>query len=779
MQAAIIAFVLAVGCLQMQASLPVLWPCLLAVAGLLALVCWQADWRWWIVPLLAGLLGFSYAGWRAESRLQQWLAPELEQQTLSITGTVLGLPQPSRYGPRIRFAVEQAPAGVPDKITLTDYAKPAADWQPGQRWQLKVRLKRPHGSANPGSGDYAGWLLGEGIGATGSVAKQDRQLLDAFVATPINLLHASRAALAQRVHSQLGARPYTEIIVALVVGEQAGIGQAQWQLFRDTGITHLVSISGLHVTLVAALVGSLAGWLWGRSTHCLLRLPRRKVAILAGIAAALAYSLLAGFSVPTQRTCFMVAIAGLAMLSGRSLAASTIWLLALACTVLLDPWAVRSAGFWLSYLTVGAMLWAASAARFQTENWRAKLGEWGVAQWAASLGSLPLLAVLFQQFPLVSPLANAVAIPVIGSLATPLALAGVLDPTGCLLTLSHALIAATLALIGPLAQAGWVWTQAAPPLWALLPALLATALLLLPRAVPGKLLGVCLLLPLLWPATSSRTQGSYRATVFDVGQGLSVLVETAHHRLLFDTGAPGAGARVVPPALRSLGVRQLDMLVLSHDDDDHAGAAADVLAAVQVDRIIGVSPRARPDQPITQAPPVTACQAGQRWEWDGIRFSFLHPGARVDAKAKDNARSCVLRVDGPGGSLLLPADIGRHEEASLLAEGSPLKADVLVIPHHGSASSSSPEFVAAVAPTLAIATAGYRNHFRHPRAEVIARYEAANATVWRSDRDGAVIVDVGLDGWQARRWRAEEPHYWDVLLGANRIVATTRLPGEK
>ncbi|QNM97864.1 DNA internalization-related competence protein ComEC/Rec2 [Chitinimonas koreensis] len=776
MRLAIIAFVAAVVWLQWQASLPPLHGALLPALPALACAAWLPRWRRPAWLIVAAALGVAYAGWRAETRLAQWLPAGLETRPLEIEGLVAGLPQPSRYGPRFRFAVERAPAGVPPLLLLNDYARPAADWQPGQRWRLTVRLKRPHGSANPGGTDYEAWLLGESIGASGSVARPGRQLLRPFVATPATALHAARQALAGHIRAALGPRPYAEVIVALVVGEQSGIPPAQWTLFRNSGITHLVSISGLHVTLVAGLAGALAGWAWRRSARLALRLPARQAALLAGVAAALGYSLLAGFSVPTQRTFFMLAVAALALLGGRATAVSTIWLAALGITVALDPWAVLSAGFWLSYLTVGAMLWALAGRHGAAIGWRARLAQWGAVQWSATLGSLPLLAILFQQLPLSSPLANALAIPLVSAVVTPLALAGALEPSGLLLRLAHAVLAFTLRLIEPLARGELVWSQALPPAWALLPACAAVALLLLPRGVPGRLASCVLLLPLLLPVRPGRGQGEFEATLFDVGQGLAVLVRTARHDLLFDTGAEGGGGRVLPGGLRALGVRRLDLLVLSHDDRDHIGGAPAVLASVPVAALLGVAPPADPGAgvPATGAPaagapaaglpphpPPLPCRAGQRWRWDGVDFEILFPDAATDPQASDNARSCVLKISGPGGSLLLPADIGRAEEAGLPAAA--LRTDVLAMPHHGSAGSSSPEFVAAAAPRLAVATSGYRNAFRHPRAEVVARYEAAGATVWRSDRDGAVTVRFGRDGWRAERWRVRHPRYWSTL----------------
>ncbi|GAB3258877.1 ComEC/Rec2 family competence protein [Chitinimonas naiadis] len=762
MRIAIIAFVAGIVWLQYQAELPAWWACV-ALAGLAVAANAHVRQRWTrhlLLALTAAAIGAGYAAGRAELRLSDRLATTLEQQPVTVEGVIVGLPQPSDYGPRLRLKVEHAPDGVPGLLLLSDYAKPAGNWASGQRWRLSVRLKRPHGSANPGAADYEAWLLGEGIGATGSIARQGRQLLEERTFAPSTLLDTARARLAAHIRQSLAGRPYTEVMVALVVGEQSGISQPQWQLFRNTGITHLVSISGLHITLVAGLLGGLGGWLWRRNSSLTLRLPARKAALLVGLLAAISYSLLAGFSIPTQRTCFMLAVAACALLSGRSLSVSRIWLLALGLTVLFDPWAVLSAGFWLSYLTVGAMLWALAGQQGEALGWRAKIAQWGAVQWAATLGSLPLLLILFQQLPLASPLANAIAIPLISSVATPLALAGALDPSGMLLLLAHWVLQATLWLLTPLSDSRLVWSQAAPAAWAMLPASLAVLALLLPRGTPGKLAASVLLLPLLLPLPTGLAEGAYQATVYDVGQGLAVLVQTREHSLLFDTGPPGGGGRVLPGALRAAGVSTLDVLVLSHGDNDHTGGASAILAQTPVTHVLGVTPYVAAMEAGVALPHSQPCLAGQQWQWNGVRFDMLHPYDALPTKEGDNAQSCVLRISSPGGSLLIPADIGVAQEYQLIANATQLKSDVLLLPHHGSNSSSSPAFVQAVAPRLAIATVGYLNRFHHPRPDIVARYRAAGATFWRSDHDGAVILAADERGWQAQRWRGTRPRYW-------------------
>ena len=377
-----------------------------------------------------------------------------------------------------------------------------------------------------------------------------------------------------------------------------------------------------------------------------------------------------------------------------------------------------------------------------------------MTQWAVTIGSMPLLLLFFQQFSMVSPLANAVAIPVVSFVITPLALAFALIPWPPLLHLDHWLLAQLMALLDLLA--GWpVWEQAAPPLWTCLLAMLGVSWLLLPRGFPARWLGICLMVPALVIQPERPLPGTAWVDVLDVGQGLAVLVRTAEHSLLYDTGPlysaeANAGQRVVVPFLRSLGVRRLNALVVSHRDKDHSGG----LAAVQ-----GHGPIGRVFSSMTDLGG-EPCVAGQEWTWDGIDFAILHPdGSDYSGKtAKPNNLSCVLRIGNGHAAALLTADIEAADERALIARsGGALRSDVLVVPHHGGRGSSTPEFIAAVMPADAIFSVGYRNSFGHPRPDILERY--ASSRLWRTDSDGAIRVELG-NSVRVTAWRQVRPRYW-------------------
>ncbi|MFZ2854320.1 MAG: DNA internalization-related competence protein ComEC/Rec2 [Rhodocyclaceae bacterium] len=766
MRIKIIAFVIGVALLQIQGSVPVVQDIalLVASAALLILVFsyFQQRAARLVLLLACATLGFGWAAWFAQQRLADRLPEALEGRDLQLVGVVAALPQHFERGERFEFVVESANwaewagdvpgsaplsgGAVPQRVMLSWYRGLHEEaWHagqgvhPGERWRFTVRLKRPHGNANPHGFDYEAWLFERGIRATGYIRPRTEALrLDSFVAHPAYAVERLRDVIRSRFFAVLPDAPYVGVLVALAVGDQRVIPNAQWKIFNRTGITHLVSISGLHVTMVAALFAALVGGWWRRSEVLALRLPAQKAAVVAGWLAALAYTLLAGSAVPAQRTLCMLSVVALTLWSARNAGASRTLLLALLAVLLLDPWAVLSAGFWLSFGAVGLLFFVGTARIGNVRGWRAQLAQWGATQWAVTVGSLPLLLLLFQQFSLVSPLANALAIPFVSFVVTPLTLLFAVLPWPPLLHFDHWLLAQLMLLLEWLAD--WpVWQQAAPPWWASLLAGLGVLWLLLPRGFPARWPGLCLLLPaLFWPVPRPAA-GEAWIEVLDVGQGLAVVVRTAQHALLYDTGPlysaeSDAGQRIVVPFLRASGVERLDALVVTHRDADHSGGLAAVQDAVPIARTLTSMPGL----------PGERCANGQSWVWDGVRFTMLYPETSDYRRPvrKTNNMSCVLRVENVAGSVLLTSDIEAVDEQALLGRSPALlRSDVLLVPHHGSRTSSTPEFVAAVGAREVIFPVGYRNRFNHPRPDVVERYSGSR--LWRTDRDGAVRVTLG------------------------------------
>ena len=796
---------------------------------------------WSAVWCAAICAGFAYAAVRAEMRLAVSLPPAWEGRDIDVVGSIKGLPSRDEKGARFLFEVEKADAPVaafPRVLQLSWIADdaPAPSLEPGDRWRLTVRLKRPHGNGNFGVRDAEATLLARNVRATGYVSAPAHASWLPGQARGIRVtVDRWRAALRARIDAVLADAPHRGIVVALAIGAQDEVSAADWLLMRRTGTSHLVAISGLHIGFVAGLAAWFAGAVWRRSgwigRDWPLRLPAQIVSVTAGAAFAALHAALAGFNVPAQRALWMAGVVALAFVCGRNLARSTVLAWALGLVLLIDPWAVVSAGFWLSFCAVAAILFALSGrlsvrrdsdrrddsspvdahARSRFAALRAALGRRIVAfcdrlrsathvQIAVTVALAPLTVDWFSQIPLVGPLANAFAIPWVSLLVTPAVLAGVALPApvdALALHAAHTLLDLLGAFLHLVSGPPWtLWWLPQPDAWTLAAAALGVFWLLAPDGWPLRWAAPLTWLPLLIPTPPGPPPGSFRLTALDVGQGTSVLIETAHHTLLFDTG-PGpesthAGERVVVPFLQAHGVRSLDTLIVSHADSDHSGGAPAVLEAIHVDQMVAaLAPANALWSNATQHGAQTLpCAAGQRWQCDGVEFSMLWPDAGP-LRGKPNEHGCVLRVSTqpamvsePGRPIqttrpriaaLLTADIEAPTERVLLArDRGALRAQVLVVPHHGSKTSSTEPFLDSIEPLIALFQVGYRNRFHHPNAGVFERYSARHIELARSDSDGAVRVDVspghavqGQGGSEANgavltleRYRDTQRRYW-------------------
>jgi competence protein ComEC len=772
MTLAALAFAAGVLLLQLQAALPEPMWLLLIPAGAAAAFRRPALARRFAPPL-ACAAGFLWAAGLAHLRTADRLAPALEGRDLAIVGVVAGLPAIGERSLRFELDIESAEGGerLPARVRLFWYRALSHEEgpailghavHPGERWLLTVRLRTPHGNLNPHGFDYEAWLLERGIGATGYVRARGEARKLGERNSPLDRIEQAREAVRDRFLATLGETPAAGVLAALAVGDQRAISNEEWRLFQATGVTHLMSISGLHVTLVSGLAAWLVAALWRRVPRLALALPARKAAAVAAILAALGYTLLAGFAVPAQRTFYMVTAVAASLWSGRIAAPTRALALALAAVLAADPWAPLSPGFWLSFGAVALIFYVAA-------GWSApepRYAQWARVQWAITIGLAPAALLLFGQASVAGPLANAVAIPLVSAVVTPLALAAAALPIDAPLEFAAWLVERLLELLEWCASLpGALWRQHVPPLWSVLLALAGIAWLLAPRGAPWRACGLALVAPAFALPPAAPARGEAWITALDVGQGLAVLVRTSSRALLFDAGPAfgpesDSGARVVLPYLRAVGLERLDAMVLSHEAADHTGGAQTVLESLEVDELassLGARHRLN-----ALVPAARRCVRGTSWEWDGVRFEFLHPpAAQGEAGARRNDLSCVLRIASPGGSMLLTGDIEHAAEAALLEHrGAGLRADVLLVPHHGSRSSSTPGFVAAAAPRWAVVSAGYRNRFGHPREEVLERYRSAGAAILRTDRDGAVSVRLGRGGVEAGAERALRPRYW-------------------
>ena len=745
-------------------------------------------WRGLLTAVLCTVAGFGLTGWRATTFASQVLASALEGRDIVVTGVVAAMPQANETGVRFRFQVEaahQAGAAVrlPPSIYLGWYSgmgvsasgdsadlqrQPSVLWA-GERWQMTVRLKAPHGNSNPHGFDYELWLWEQGLQATGYVRSGSRdapaQQLGQTWTHPVEL---ARQTVRDRIFEHVADRKVAGLIAALVVGDQNAIDRADWDIFRATGVAHLMSISGLHVTMFAWLAAALIGAVWRRSARLCQLWPAPHAALAGGLLLALAYAVFSGWGVPSQRTIWMLASVGLLRLSGKQWPWPVVWALACAVVVTVDPWAVTQAGFWLSFVAVG-VLFASSAGDDleRSSGVVAKLRAMLREQWVITVALTPLTLLLFGQISVVGLAANALAIPWVTLLVTPLAMLGVLvAPLWDLAGWSITALGWYLQWLAQLPFATFSVAQA--PLWAAAAGLCGGVLLAMRLPWALRTAGLPLMLPVLLWQPALPPEGEFELLAADIGQGNAVLVRTAHHALLYDAGPrfsreSDAGHRVLVPLLRALDVK-LDTVVLSHRDSDHVGGAHAVLSMQAGAQLLSSIEH---DHALQAVRPVRRCLAGNSWSWDGVDFTLLHPqAADYDSAAKPNALSCVLRIssqargaDRPARVALLAGDIERAQEARLVADGAALKADVLLVPHHGSKTSSSAVFLDAVAPRLALVQAGYRNRFGHPAREPMERYRERQVMVLDSPHCGAVTWTSTQPG-EVHCQRIEAMRYW-------------------
>lgn len=772
------------------------------VTLLIAFRC-KAWLSWWLLMLGAACCVAGLTGWRAHAYLEQTLPRSMEAVDLQVEGRIASMLQNQANGQRWRFVVDQTLDGLPPVMELAwygpfgkelDASQPLIPaWangvalNPGQRWRFTVRIKRPHGVRNPHGFDYELLAWEQSVQATGYVRDQPapqllavtaqyplqrwRQWLrDRIQAQSTRLQHWLSGSNVERGQAALG------VVAALAVGDQQAIERKDWTLFRQTGVAHLMSISGLHITMFAWLAALVVGRLWRLSARACRVVPAPRAALVAGVLLATGYALFSGWGLPAQRTVCMLAVVALLQWLGVRWPWACVWLLALAVVVVADPWALWQAGFWLSFVAVGVLLASNSRAigtdsQSTTGLFLSKFHALWREQWLISLALAPLGLLLFGQVSIVGLLANLLAIPWVTLVVTPLALLAAFLPMAA--ACAALAMLPLISLLQWLAALPWaVWALPQPAWWASMLAIAAGLLLIAPLPVRLKLVAALLALPaLFWPQVWPRA-GDFELLAADIGQGNAVIISTATHRLLYDAGPQysrqsDAGERVLLPLLAAQGMR-LDAMMLSHRDSDHTGGAL-ALKTSQPQMQIWGSDSVIDDPLLALLAPVQRCTQGQGWQWDGVEFEVLHPPAGDDwlngRQAHPNFGSCVLRIRSASGRVaLLAGDIEAVQEQQLLQAGLSGPLDWLLVPHHGSKTSSTAAWVNALRPSWAVVQAGYLNRFGHPVQAVVDRYGAAGSQLVRQDRCGAAL-------WSSSRpeklecERQLRAHYWDVHSG--------------
>lgn len=736
MRTGMVALALGLLALRFLPVLPPVWFWLLLPVVALMLLPFRT------YPLAFFLFGFSWACGQAQLALNDRLSAGLDGETRWVEGRITGLPQNNEAVVRFELADARSRHGkVPSLMRLAWYDGPPVN--SGERWRLAVKLKRPTGLLNPHAFDYDAWLLAQGIGATGTV--KDGQRL-----SPARW--AWRDGIRQRLLS-VDAQGRAGALAALVLGDGAGLSREDWQVLQDTGTVHLLVISGQHIGLLAGsvylLIAGLARYgLWPG------RWPWLPWACGLAFGAALGYGLLAGFEVPVRRACVMIGLVLLWRLRFRHLGAWWPLLLALDGVLLLDPLASLQPGFWLSFAAVAVLIFTFGGRLGPWRWWQT----WTRAQWLIAIGLCPVLLVLGLPISVSGPLVNLLAVPWISLLVLPPALLGtLLLPVPYvgegLLWLAGGLIDLLFQGLALMANQMPAWVPVAVPLWVGAIGVLGAFLLLMPRGVPLRPLGWPMLLLLVFPPREEVPEGLAEIWQLDVGQGLAILVRTRQHTLLYDAGPRfgdfDLGERVVLPSLRKLGIRGLDVMLISHADADHAGGARAINEGLPVTRVISGDPLALPVE--LQA---EGCESGRQWTWDGVTFQLW----QWSSASESNQKSCVLQIEAHGERLLLTGDIDTHAERALLDSPLAQPTDWLAAPHHGSRSSSSMVLLSALQPNAVLISRGHGNSFGHPHPTVMARYRKRGLRIYDSVEHGAVRLLLG--NFEPPRTMRQQRRFW-------------------
>lgn len=718
---------------------------------------------WWLglcalIPLLARrnvifissivfMIGL-YWSWSASWSYQQASMDfSAGRQEAVVIGKVEGLPEVSDERIRFELRLIEIESG---NINLEPGAKLRLNWyrrkkplQPGEIWRLKVRLKPPLGLKNPTGFDYERWLKSRHINAIGYVKQwEQNQLIDR--SSFGSILDMTRSGIGDYLETMIEQPRAAGLIKALSIGDRSGLTQEDWRIFTATGTNHLVAISGLHVGMIAAWFMLFGAWLWRRSEVLMLIWPSRRAAACFGLFGAFGYAALAGFSLPTQRALVMLTLALGALVVGRTLSVERSLVLALTCVILLDPFSPMSPGFWLSFGAVVLILYGL-------------LGRWSRPgrgsgfvriQWLVVLGLSPLTLLFFDRASAIAPVVNLLLIPWFSLVMVPMVFMSlplsVIPVIGEIwLVLTEQIAELTLSAISVAAETPFASFEVASlPFWILLLALLGVLILLMPKGMPGRWLGLILILPLITHKPARPEPGEVWLTVLDVGQGLSIVAQTQRHTLVYDTGPSypsgfNAGETVVLPYLRGMGVHQLDLVILSNGDQDHSGGFQAIRSVTPVNRLLMGGA-----DPVDDAMP---CRMGDHWRWDGVDFKVLHP-QEGDQLSHQNDASCVLLITNGLHSVLIPGDVEYRSEQLLIERyAADLQADLVIAPHHGSKTSSSPVFVRHTQPDYVAYSTGYANRYRFPHEVVTERWSAVGAKSFNTAVHGALIWRISPD----------------------------------
>lgn len=758
MLAGTLAFIAGIYTLMQLSSLPSLF-CLLLLPVLIILYRNHVVFRY----AFYFYFGFCYVLLVSYLQINHGLEPKIENKDVIVTGVITSVPEIRKDHSRFLIELETLSDKSrnkfkPPKLARLSWYKSKSIPKPGEKWQFKVRMKRPYSFMNSGGFDYEAWMFRQGIKATGYVKKS--ALNKKIKNTNQFFIEKQRYKIASQLKQQLD-NPILGLVLALSLGERSQLNAGQWQVLTQTGTNHLIAISGLHLGLIAGFIYFIAYFIWRQFYFLTQRLPAPYFASLAAFVGAIIYALLSGFALPAQRAIIMLGVLFFSIIQPKRMLISNVISIAAILILILDPFAVIAVDFYLSFMAVMFILYLT---RFRV-NKQYKLTKWIVLQCLLSLCLVPILILWFKQIPLYSVIANLVAIPIIGFLIVPLSLIALI-----FLFVSPVLAETLYALIETIYAWLWSWLAflselnysviaiASPNLISLFLVLVGVLILTMPRGLPARYLGIFFFLPLLFPMKELFKDGEFEFVLLDVGQGLSAVVQTQNHTLLYDAGARfserfNTGDAVVKPYLRQKGVRDLSMFIVSHGDNDHIGGANAVINNFRINQIISSVPEKLAGEKAEH------CGEGQLWQWDDVDFEMLSLASATGLSG--NNASCVLKVSSKYGSVLLTGDIEKEAEAVLVNKyRKKLISDILLVPHHGSKTSSTKAFISAVSPEYAFIPAGYKNRFGFPKQDIMARYDTFSVKTYISHETGELSAKFFKTGLQINEFRTKNRRFW-------------------
>lgn len=742
--------------------------------------------------ILFFITGFAYTGWFIHTNLTELAWQEHEGISIRVAGTVLSIPEISDK--RQRFDFKIAGLQSDDSLDKSFSGKVRLSWYQqkpiikiGQQWQFEVRLKRPNGSLNPGGFDYEKWLYQNRILATGYIRNSSFNRQIEQPQTGIMSIAELRQLIAVKLDRLLQDYPYKGLVKALSLGIKGDITHAQWKTFIDTGTNHLIAISGLHIGLMASITWMMVYWLWRRSNTLNRLFPAFYIASASAFLMACFYAALAGFAIPTQRALIMLGVVFIVASFKRELPASYILLYSLIMVLLVDPLSSLSSGFWLSFGAVAVILFTIANRLSNHTTGFYSLIYSASLQWKIFTGMIPIMLILLNKISIISPLANLVAIPLMSIVIVPFTLLTSLialfyEPLSILLFsllvwpvkllmwwlqwLNTSALADFGFLNPGLSNSSTVW-HLTDTGWLPMGLMIAGSVwLLMPKGVPGRWLGIILFLPAFLNTVPQMKPGNVQLSVLDVGQGLAIIVRTARHSLLYDTGDKYSQTfnfadQAIIPFARISGIRRFDKVIVSHGDKDHAGSINEILSAIAVEELSSGEPARLIVNERKFSQNKNNCVRGQYWQWDRVSFQILSPDP-LKSYHKSNNRSCVLLVTSSAGqSFLLTGDIEKEIEKQILKDYPDLKADVLVIPHHGSKTSSSAEFLRQLNPDIAIFSTGYRNRFHFPAQKILKRYQSMNIKLFNTTNGALDITsNISNNSLSIKQFRYSDRHFW-------------------